>query len=54
MSNSTTNNQGVSRIGTADTEKTRAGRNLAESRQDAMLAYLEALRSELGTGIPPV
>ena len=34
--------------------KTRSGRDLAESRQGTMLAYLEALRSELGTGIPPV
>jgi uncharacterized protein len=34
--------------------KTSSGRDLAESRQRAMLAYLEALRSELGTGIPPV
>jgi hypothetical protein len=54
MNNSTTNNQGVSRIGTADTEKTRSGRDLAESRQRTMLAYLAALRSELGSGIPPV
>jgi uncharacterized protein len=28
--------------------KTRSGRDLAESRQGAMLAYLEALRAELG------
>jgi uncharacterized protein len=30
--------------------KTRSGRDLAESRQRAMLAYLEALRAELGAG----
>ena len=34
--------------------KTRSGRDLAESRQGAMLAYLQALRSELGTGTSPV
>jgi len=49
MNNSTTNNQGVSRIGAADTEKTAAGRCLAVDRQRTMLAYLEALRSELNT-----
>jgi uncharacterized protein len=32
--------------------KTRSGRDLAESRQRAMLAYLEALRAELGTRAP--
>jgi uncharacterized protein len=30
--------------------KTRSGRDLAESRQGTMLAYLEALRAELGAG----
>jgi uncharacterized protein len=30
--------------------KTRSGRDLAESRQGPMLAYLEALRAELGAG----
>jgi hypothetical protein len=50
MNNSTMNNQDVSRIGTADTEKTRSGRDLAKSRQGAMLAYLAALRTELGAG----
>jgi len=54
MNSSTTNNQGVSRIGAADTEKTRSGRDLAIDRQRTMLAYLEALRSELGTGTSPV
>ena len=54
MNNSTTNNQGVSRIGAADTEKTRSGRELAVDRQRAMLAYLQALRSELGTGNSPL
>ena len=54
MNSSTTNNQGVSRIGAADTEKTRSGRDLAESRQRAMLAYLEALRAELGPDTSPV
>ena len=54
MNNSTTNNQGVSRIGAADTEKTRSGRSLATDRQRAMLAYLQALRSELGIDTPPV
>jgi uncharacterized protein len=34
--------------------KTPSGRDLAESRQGTMLAYLAALRSELGSGIPPV
>jgi hypothetical protein len=48
MTSATTPNQVVSRIGAADTEKTNSGRELAESRQGAMLAYLEALRAELG------
>ena len=34
--------------------KTRSGRDLAESRQRAMLDYLEALRAELGTGHSPL
>jgi uncharacterized protein len=34
--------------------KTNAGRSLAADRQVAMLAFLEALRSELGTDTPPV
>jgi hypothetical protein len=47
MNNSTRNDQDVSRIGAADTEKTQAGQRLAEQRQRAMLAYLQALRAEL-------
>ena len=47
----TTNNQVASRIGAADTEKTNTGRELAEPRQRAMLAYLAALRAELGTDL---
>jgi len=54
MTNSTANNQGVSRIGAADTEKTRSGRDLAIDRQRTMLAYLAALRSELGTFASPL
>lgn len=34
--------------------KTRSGRNLAADRQRTMLAYLQALRSELGSGTPPL
>ena len=34
--------------------KTGAGQRLAESRQLAMLAYLEALRAELGTDLSPL
>ena len=41
-------NPAASRIGAADTEKTSTGRELAQPRQRAMLAYLEALRVELG------
>ena len=54
MNNSTANNPDVSRIGAADTEKTRSGLDLAADWQRAMLAYLQALRSELGTGPSPV
>ena len=41
----------ASRIGAADTEKTNTGRELAKSRQSAMLAYLAALRAELGADL---
>ena len=54
MTNSTANNQGVSRIGAADTEKTRSGRDLANDQQHTMLTYLAALRSELGTFASPL
>ena len=47
LNSSTANNPLASRIGVADTEKTQTGRDLARSRQRAMLAYLESLHTEL-------
>ncbi len=48
LNRSNANHSLASRIGAAETEKTNTGRELARSRQRAMLAYLEALRAELG------